>query len=139
MDEIHTGSCNCGAVRFRTHGPLRGVIYCHCSQCRKQTGHYYAATNVPDANITIDGGDNLTWYESSGFARRGFCRTCGSAMFWKPLDHAYVSVLAGLFDEPADLSGLCHIFMADKGGYYEVNDGLPQFPVSTPDVAVASD
>lgn len=137
MDEIHTGKCNCGAVRFRTRGPLRGVIYCHCSQCRKQTGHYYAATNVPDANIVIEGGDNLTWYDSSSFARRGFCRLCGSAMFWKPLDHPYVSVLAGVFDEPTGLSGLCHIFMADKPGYYEVNDGLPKFTASTPDVAVA--
>src|SRR5690606_6492885 len=58
MDD-RTGACLCGAVRFRTTGPLRGVIYCHCSQCRRQTGHHYAATNVPDANLQVEGGEKL--------------------------------------------------------------------------------
>src|SRR5688572_6173704 len=53
--EIHTGSCLCGAVRFKTSGTLRGVVYCHCSQCRKQSGHYYAATNVADTDLEVTG------------------------------------------------------------------------------------
>ena len=57
--DTRTGSCLCGAVRFKTRGDLRGVVYCHCSQCRKQSGHFYAATNVPDANIAIEGGDGI--------------------------------------------------------------------------------
>ena len=85
MDE-HRGACLCGAVRFRTEGPLRGVIYCHCSQCRKQTGHYYAATNVVGDRLEIEGAEDVTWYAASDFARRGFCRHCGSALFWKPHD-----------------------------------------------------
>jgi hypothetical protein len=137
MTDIHTGSCLCGAVHFKTTGRLRGVVYCHCSQCRKQTGHYYAATNVPDANLAIDGAENITWYRSSDFAERGFCRTCGSALFWKPRDHDYTSVLAGLFDEPTGLTEDCHIFLADKGDYYSLDDGLPKFEKSTPTVKVA--
>jgi hypothetical protein len=139
MDDNHSGSCLCGAVRFRTSGPLRGVVYCHCSQCRKQSGHFYAATNVLDANIAITGAENLTWYEASPFARRGFCRRCGSALFWKPRDNAYVSVLAGSFDEPTSLQGECHIFVGDKGDYYSIDDGLPQFEKSTPSIKVADE
>ncbi|WP_442475962.1 GFA family protein [Roseovarius litorisediminis] len=38
------GSCQCGAVRYEVAGPLRQVVGCHCSQCRKTSGHYVAAT-----------------------------------------------------------------------------------------------
>ena len=137
MEANHTGSCLCGAVRFFTRGPLRGVVYCHCSQCRRQTGHYYAATNVADADIAIEGADNVSWYAASAFARRGFCRTCGSALFWKPIDNDYVSVMAGAFDRPSGLKGESHIFVADKGDYYEIGDGLPQFEKSSPTIDVA--
>jgi hypothetical protein len=60
MEAMHEGSCLCGAVRFRTHGALRGVIYCHCSQCRKQTGYFVAATSTLDAKIDIEGSESLT-------------------------------------------------------------------------------
>ena len=139
MTEIHTGSCNCGAVRFRTTSALRDVIYCHCSQCRKQTGHFYAATNIADSELELEGGEAITWYQSSDFAKRGFCRVCGSALFWKPRDAAYTSVMAGLFDEPTGLTAACHIFVADKGDFYDIADGLPQFDKSTPPVSVAGD
>jgi hypothetical protein len=115
------------------------VVYCHCSQCRKQTGHFYAATNVTDTGLDVEGEDNITWFQSSDFARRGFCRTCGSALFWKRQGATYTSVMAGLFDEPTDLSAACHIFVADKGNYYEIADALPQFKRSTPPIKVAGD
>jgi hypothetical protein len=137
VSENHSGSCLCGAVRFRTKGALRGVVYCHCSQCRKQSGHFYAATNVADDNIVIDGLDNVTWYAASDFARRGFCKSCGSVLFWKPRDKDYVSVMAGSFDTPTGLHGECHIFVGDKGDYYSIDDELPQFTKSTPSVPVA--
>jgi len=130
MAEEHTGSCNCGAVRFRTRGRLREVIACHCSQCRKQTGLYYAATNVLDSELDLEGAENITWYRSSPEARRGFCRTCGSAMFWKMDDLDYSSIMAGTFDTPTGLALGFHIFCADKGDFYEINDGLPQFAQS---------
>jgi len=139
MTEIHTGSCNCGAVRLRTTGRLRDVVYCHCSQCRKQTGYFYAATNIADGEMEVEGGDAITWYQSSDFASRGFCRVCGSALFWKPRDGAYTSVMAGLFDEPTGLTAACHIFVADKGDFYEIADDLPRFDKSTPSINVAQD
>lgn len=139
MADIHGGSCLCGAVSFTTSGPLRGVVYCHCSQCRKQTGNFYAATDVADKDLRVEGSDNISWYESSDFARRGFCRTCGSALFWKRRDGTYTSVLAGLFDKPSGLEGDCHIFVADKGDFYEIADELPQFEKSSSSIKVAED
>ncbi len=127
MSEEHTGHCLCGAVRFRTTGRLREVIACHCSQCRRQTGHFYAATNVGDEGLAVEGEDNVTWYRASETARRGFCRTCGSALFWKADGSGYTSILAGAFDQPTGLTIGVHIFCADKGDYYEIADGVPQY------------
>lgn len=137
MKEVRSGSCLCGAVRFSTSGALRGVVYCHCSQCRKQSGHYYASTNVADAKIEIQGLDNLTWYAASDVARRGFCRTCGSLLFWKHNQLDEISVMAGAFEQPSRLQGECHIFVAGKGDYYSIDDGLPQFERSSPKVLTA--
>ena len=137
MSEQHSGQCLCGAVRFTTTGPLRGVIFCHCSQCRRQSGHYYAATNVADRCLDILGEDRITWYAASPDARRGFCGTCGSALFWKHRELDYTSVLAGAFEEPSGLAGEAHIFVADKGDYYMIADGLPQFEGSSGSVKVA--
>jgi hypothetical protein len=127
MSEEHTGHCLCGAVRFRTSGPLREVIACHCGQCRRQTGLFYAATNVRDEALVVEGGENVTWYRASDTAGRGFCRTCGSALFWKSDGSDYTSILAGAFDQPTGLRIGVHIFCADKGDYYEIGDGVPQF------------
>ena len=127
MSEEHTGHCLCGAVHFRTSGRLREVIACHCSQCRRQTGHFYAATNVQDDGLSVEGGENVTWYRASKTASRGFCRTCGSALFWKGDGSDYTSIMAGTFDQPTGLKIGVHIFCADKGDYYEIDDGVPQF------------
>src|SRR6185312_8707468 len=113
-------------------GALRGVVYCHCTQCRKQSGHFFAATNVSDADLEISGSENITWYRSSKVARRGFCRLCGSILFWKHDELDTTSVMAGAFDTPSGLVGESHIFVADKGDYYAIDDGLPQFLKSTP-------
>ena len=124
MSEEHTGRCLCGAVRFRTAGPLREVIACHCSQCRRWSGHYWAA--ILPKSLTIKG--TPKWYRASDFARRGFCGNCGSSLFWQHDDSDIIDVAAGAIDSPTGLHLLGHIFVADKGDYYEIADGLPQDP-----------
>lgn len=135
--ETHTGRCLCGAVRYTAHGDLREVIACHCSQCRRQSGHFYAATNVANERLQIEGAGNLTWYRASPDAARGFCATCGSALFWRFDGEAHTSVLAGSFDQPTGLKLAGHIFCADKGDYYEIADGLPQYERGSPGLVVA--
>jgi hypothetical protein len=137
--EVHSGSCLCGAVRFEATGPLRGVVYCHCTQCRKQSGHHFASTNVPDDRLVVHGAENVTWFAASEDAKRGFCGRCGSVLFWKHRKLDYTSINAGAFDTPSGLIASHHIFVADKGDYYAITDGLPQFDASSPGVIVAGD
>ena len=139
QNDVKTGHCLCGAVRFKTRGALRDVVACHCSQCRRQTGLYYAATNVANADLEVTGEDNVRWYRASEHGERGFCQTCGSALFWRFAGEGHTSVLAGAFDEPTGLKLSHHIFCADKGDFYEITDGLPQYPVGSPGIVVADD
>lgn len=126
---MHEGSCLCGAVTFEVAGDLPRPDACHCSKCRKWSGHYGVGTDVPRAALTIHGAENVTWFHSSEKVRRGFCSTCGSSLFFDPIDKAkipWTSVCMGAFDSPTDTKVAIHIFVADKGDYYELADGLPQ-------------
>lgn len=118
-----TGSCLCGEIHYTTTGPLRPVIACHCKQCRKTSGHHVAATSVARDAIEIIG--DVTWFVSSPTARRGFCGTCGSNLFW---DGAGVnlSIFAGTFDGDPGLRMAAHIYCDDKGSYYDLADDLPK-------------
>lgn len=122
------GSCLCGAVSFEVAAALRPPDACHCSQCRKQSGHYWASTNVAREALRIHGAENLTWYRSSEKVQRGFCSRCGSFLFWDPIGRDIVAVAMGAFDKPTDTRLEKHIFVADKGDYYEITDELPQNP-----------
>lgn len=124
---MHTGSCNCGAVTFAIHGPLPGPDACHCRQCRRQSGHFFASTDVPRDQLELRSGeDKVTWYRSSERVRRGFCSVCGSALFWDPIHRDFIGVAMGAIDAPTQTQLRLHIFVAEKGDYYEIADGLPQ-------------
>ena len=125
---MHKGSCLCGAVTFEVACELKEPDACHCSQCRKQSGHYWASTNVPCAALALKGGDNLTWYHASQPVRRGFCRHCGSFLFWDPIERDFIAIAMGAFETPTETRLGHHIFVTDKGDYYDIADGLPQKP-----------
>lgn len=120
-----TGGCLCGAVRYRVTGPLRPVVACHCTQCRKTSGHHVAATAAARGDVAITGA--VRWFASSAAARRGFCPVCGSNLFWDG-PGAHLSIFAGGLDGDAGVRLAGHIFCADKGSYYRIVDGLPQWP-----------
>jgi hypothetical protein len=122
-----SGGCYCGSVRYRASGVPAQVTECHCSQCRKQSGHRYASTGAKTSDMEIEGADKITWYRASPEAERGFCSVCGSTLFWKCSNEDYTGILAASIDEPNDLEVTKHIFVESKGGYYEISDGLPRF------------
>jgi hypothetical protein len=113
-------------VSFEVTGSLPGPDACHCSQCRKTSGHYWASTDVPRAALTVHGANNVTWFRSSEKVRRGFCSTCGSALFWDPTGKDWIGIGMGAFDSPTGTRLRIHIYVADKGDYYDIADGLPQ-------------
>lgn len=123
---MHKGSCLCGAVRFEVAGDLHPPDACHCTQCRKWSGHYWASTDIARADLTLHGDANVAWFRSSEKVRRGFCKLCGSVLFWDRVFGGRIGVAMGAFDQPTRTRLAVHIFVADKGDYYDIADGLPQ-------------
>lgn len=135
--KIH-GRCLCGDIRYTITGDLRDAHICHCSQCRRQSGHAIAAASALRTSVAIDGAENLSWFSASDAARRGFCRTCGSMLFWDD-GGTELSINLGALDAPTGARVTSHIFVADKGDYYDINDGLPQHDAYPADRAGGSD
>lgn len=116
------GRCLCGAVRFEVTGELAAPDACHCTNCRRWSGHYWASTDVPRDRVTIEGLDGVAWFQSSEKVRRGFCRTCGSVLFFDPPARDWIAIAMGAFDSPTGTRLHKHIFVADQGDYYDIGD-----------------
>ncbi len=120
------GSCICGAVRFEIGKVPESYNACHCSICRKFGGHYWSAFGVEDADFRLVEDRGLKWFRTSPHAQRGFCGDCGAALFYRPDGKGLWEVAPGSIDGPTGTHLAGHIFVASKGDYYDLNDGLPQ-------------
>ena len=79
MDEagkVTSGGCLCGGMRYEVRGPLRDVWACHCSQCRRSSGNFVAATRCRPEHLTLVAQDTLAWYHSSASAETKCARRC---------------------------------------------------------------
>jgi hypothetical protein len=124
---ISQGGCLCGAVRYQVKGRLRDIVNCHCSMCQRLHGNFGPHSKARKVNIEVTKDDGLSWYKTSAVAQRGFCRNCGSSLFWQPFDLDATGIIAGSLDGPTHLKTLGHIFVGEKADFYEITDGLPQF------------
>ena len=123
----HHGSCLCGAVTLTIEGPLPAALSaCHCTACRKHSGHYEVSVDIPRSALVVNGSEHVRWYRSSEKVRRGFCGTCGSTLFWDPVFQDWTAVAMGALAAPTGVQITQHIFVSEKGDYYEITDGLPQ-------------
>lgn len=125
-DEVRaTGGCLCGAVRYAVRGSLRDVVLCHCTMCRRLHGHVgaYTATEKDALEFTCERG--LAWRRSSQMAQRGFCRECGSVLFWRADARDTISVTAGSLDDATGLKTALQIHVASAGGYYPIDRAIP--------------
>ena len=126
-----TGGCLCGAVSFEIRGSLRGVVACHCSQCRRTHGHFAAYTQCRTNELEFTEDRGLKWYVSSDQAKRGFCQECGASLFWQPAGASDTSVSAGCLNQPSRLRQVGHIYCDDIADYYTLSDELPKYPGSS--------
>ncbi len=125
---MQTGSCLCGGVTYSYIKAVRGSVACHCVQCRKTSGHYVSAIRVLKDELTITNDESLQWFQSSPEAKRGFCNRCGSSLFWADATQPdRISVMSGTIDGATGVTTEKHIFVADKGDYYDIADDVPHF------------
>lgn len=110
------GRCLCGAVGVEAVPKRAHVEACHCDMCRRWGGVAFVGLGCEDVSFT--GEENIARYRSSDWAERGFCKTCGSNLFYRFLPADNYSVTAGLFDDLPGFTLHEEIFVDEKPGYY---------------------
>lgn len=127
---LATGGCLCGGVRFEIYQQLMDVMNCHCSKCRRFHGHVGAYTATDRENLIMVQSDTLKWFHSTTDetpnVHRGFCMNCGSSLFWDPRGKPRISIAAGALDAPTGLATTGHVWVSQKGDYYDITDAFIQ-------------
>lgn len=113
-----TGRCLCGAVAFRAKAATHDVAVCHCGMCRRWTGGPLMYIDV-EGTPSFAGRDAIGIYRSSETGERGFCKNCGSVLFWKVAGAERYALTAGSLDAAEGLTFTKEIFIEDKPPFYD--------------------
>lgn len=114
---IVKGSCLCKAVSLSTISTNNEVGACHCNMCRKWGGSSLLAIDC-GSDLSFTGEENISVYQSSEWAERGFCKLCGSHLFYRFQQNNQYIVPAGIFDNREGLIFDHQIFIDEKPEYY---------------------
>ncbi|VAW33316.1 Gfa-like protein [hydrothermal vent metagenome] len=114
---MNKGSCLCKSVQVEAEVISHNVGVCHCRMCRKWAGGSLLAVETSGV-VNFKGEDNITSYKSSDWAQRGFCKNCGTHLFYHLLSNNQYIIPAGLFDSDAGFVLGHQIFIEEKPGYY---------------------
>ena len=98
---LHTGGCQCGAVRFALYAEPTNPHVCYCRMCQKAFGSYFAPlAGVPLGDFAWVKGEPGV-FKSSEAVERGFCRDCGTPLFFRYPDRDRISLSLGSLDDPS--------------------------------------
>ena len=118
------GHCLCGAVTVRGTPARPHVEACHCNMCRRWAGSM--GLGIPCGDLVSFGGEeHIARYRSSDWAERGFCKKCGTNLFYRFIPANNYSLQAGLFDEVEDITLGEQMFVDEKPDYYDFAQDTP--------------
>lgn len=120
-----SGRCLCGAVMFSAEVSKRNVDVCHCAMCRRWSGGPFIGLRH-DGEVRFEGGENIGVYKSSEWGERGFCKICGSGLYWRLAESDHYSFSAGALDDQSGLTLTQQIFIDEKPDYYELANETPK-------------
>ena len=117
MSHSHHGQCLCGAVKLAAQFEEETIEACHCGMCRNwSSGPFMSVHPLP--GVKFDGEENITRYASSEWAERGFCKVCGSHLFYTLKEQDKYFLSAGLFDASKSFVFTKEIYIDSKAGNY---------------------
>jgi hypothetical protein len=125
------GQCLCGAVAFTATLPSKWVAHCHCTLCQRAHGAAFVTwVGMESVKVAVSAGDGaLAWFDSPGGGRRGFCKRCGSSMFFKAdAWPGELHIARALFAEPIDREPQAHVYYDTHVPWVSVADDLPKKP-----------
>jgi hypothetical protein len=130
--ETLSGSCLCGAIRYKISGDVQTFLHCHCRRCRKSSGTGHASNMIlkPDSIEWISGQDKLAGFKVPDADRFGtvFCSVCGCPMPRVTPDMSFAVVPAGSLDHEPEMTPVGRIFSDSKVKWSCDNSELPIWP-----------
>jgi hypothetical protein len=111
------GSCLCGGVKIAAEAKNHDVAVCHCSMCARWSGGismFLEVEGTPD----FEGADNIGVYKSSQWGERGFCKVCGSSLFWRLAGKERYTLSTGVLEDTSGLNLALEIYIDAKPDYY---------------------
>ncbi|NAW64630.1 GFA family protein [Photobacterium halotolerans] len=112
-----TGHCLCGKVGMTSNSGTLHAEACHCGMCRKWSGGPYLSV-AAGTEVSFTGEENISRFSSSEWGERGFCKHCGSHLFYFLKPTGQYMVAAGLLDQESQLEMDQQIFIDKKPAYY---------------------
>jgi len=111
------GKCLCGAVRIAATETTNEVGACHCKMCRRWGGGPFMEIEC-GTGVSFEGEENVCVYDSSAWAERGFCKKCGTHLFYRFKKTGHHGVPVGLFDDDENLVFAHQVFVDEKPSFY---------------------
>lgn len=119
--QVGKGSCLCGSVQVVAATMNRKFGVCHCEMCRKWTGGPFMNVFC-GSDVKFDGEEFISIYESSQWAERGFCKKCGSGLFYKTKGKQQYHISIGLFEDFEEITFNLQVFIDKKPEYYSFSN-----------------
>ncbi len=109
--------CLCGAVHIHAGHVDNKVGACHCGMCRTWGGGPLMAVDC-GKDVSFDGEENISVFNSSEWAERGFCSKCGTHLFYHLKASGQYILPAGLFGDEGYVFDH-QIFIDEKPDFYD--------------------
>ncbi|MGJ0706132.1 GFA family protein [Enterococcus avium] len=117
------GHCLCGEVRVTIPELSEEITVCHCHMCQKFFGGpFLSLAGVLPKDVEINGEEQIQRYLSSEWAERGFCKQCGSSLFYHSLADDEYYFPAGLFAEIDQAKLTTEIFYDQKPAFFHFKE-----------------
>ncbi|MFC6633473.1 GFA family protein [Microbulbifer taiwanensis] len=114
------GTCLCEAVTVEA-SESKEFEACHCGICRRWGGGPLLAVHCGN-NAAFTGNESIATFASSDWAERGFCKNCGTHIFYhlKPTDEYIIPL--GLFQSEGNFVFKGQVFIDQKPSFYEFSN-----------------
>lgn len=122
------GGCHCKAIRYKVSGEPVYHALCHCTDCRLSSGAPVVAWALfPADAITVTGTPKV--HASSENARRHFCESCGTGLFYTNavIFPGLMDIQSATLDDPDAIPLAIHVQTAERIGWMKTAHELPQF------------
>ncbi|MFK7794554.1 MAG: GFA family protein [Gammaproteobacteria bacterium] len=115
---VEKATCLCGQVKLTAAKHNNTVGACHCGICRKWTGGPFMTIDC-GTDVSFDSAGSVSVFSSSEWAERGFCKHCGSHIFYRLKETQQYFIPAGLFENTDNFVFDHQVFIDNKPHYYD--------------------